>query len=179
MSINYDPETDISFQKRFNKIWQKYYRKIFLFCRGILKGENQNTDDIVQDVMLKIFKNLESYNKKYSLSTWIYTIARNTCVDFIRMRKPDNFELEEGRVQSLYGSPDIELHRKETEGLVKKYMEKLKTDESQIAFLRFYENMKIKEISRITGLPDGTVKYKIHNIKKGLKNYLKEADYVN
>jgi RNA polymerase sigma-70 factor (ECF subfamily) len=179
MDIYYDPETDISLQVTFNKIWKKYYRKVTLFCRGILRGEDNVQDDIAQEVMLKIFKNMANYNRKYSLSTWIYTIARNTCLDHKRKKTINAVYLEEGRIKSKYGSPDEELRKKETEKIIKSYIRKLGEDDSQVVFLRFYENMKIREISRITGIPEGTVKYKIHNIKKGLKEYLTEADYVN
>lgn len=67
MGIYYDQQTELSVKNTFNKIWENYYKKIFLFCRSILRTENNPVDDIVQEVMFKIFKNLKNFKNGDSL----------------------------------------------------------------------------------------------------------------
>jgi len=66
---------DDSNKKEFNRIWYKYYRRIWLFSKSMLKAGNTAVDDIVQEIMLKVFKNLDKYKSKYSFSTRLYTIT--------------------------------------------------------------------------------------------------------
>lgn len=163
----------------FNKIWQKYYRRVWLFSGGILKDQKAVIDDTVQEIMLKVFKNLDKFNPRYSFCTWIFTIARNTCLNRMNKKRIRTKMLMDNVVDSSNTNPEEVFLEKNTRQQVRSFINNLSEQNAQIAYLRFYENLKIKQISHVTQMPVGTIKYKIHNIKQNLKNYLLEEDYVN
>jgi RNA polymerase sigma factor (sigma-70 family) len=164
----------------FNRIWYKYYRQVHFFSAGILKSRKADIEDAVQEIMLKVFKEIEKYNPRYSFSTWLFTIARNTCLNWVKKR--DRIEagiFKENAVKSGNSSPEEALLENNIRLKVERFIRNLPEQESQIACLRFYENMKIREISLVMQVPEGTVKYKIHNIRQNLKAFLLEEEYVN
>ncbi len=124
--------------KAFNRIWHKYYRRVWLFTNNILKTRNTAVDDIVQEIMLKVFINLGKYKSKYSFSTWLYTIARNCCLDHINKKNIKTNILEENHVTSIYAEPDEVFHKKNTERIVKRFIESLK---GHFCFLRHFRSI--------------------------------------
>ena len=166
-------------QALFTKIWQDYYSRIWLFSKSILKNKKTIIADVVQEIMLKVFNNLEKYNPLHSFSTWIFTIARNTCLDWNKRRVIKTVVLDENTLKGRNDSPEQIMLKRDIGLRIEKYIQKLPEVESQIAYMRFFENLKIKEISSVMKMPQGTIKFKIHTIKKNLKNLLAEEDYVN
>ena len=161
----------------FDEIWAEYYPKITVFLRtsfGVGSPE-----DLVQEIMLKVFKNLGSYSPAYSFNTWIYSIARNHAID--AMKKEDTARRtmkavrREAETSPWSGqTPETILLDKQLRLDIAGYIENLPGIEREISFLKFHENLKYKQISRITGIPAGTVKYHVHNIKSKFADYYGE-----
>lgn len=159
----------------FERIWSEYYPKIMVFIQ--VSFNISDSEDLVQEIMLKVYKNLSDYNPVFSFNTWIFKIARNHVID--RLKKSAT---EERTIRSLksdynisefnkYGSPESLQLKEVLKKDIQIFIEKLPTPERQVSYLRFYEELKYPEISRITGMPVGTVKSHVHNIRKKLKNY--------
>ena len=77
-----------------DKIWIEYHPKIQVYLKQI-SPEKDNYEDMASEVLLSVFENLDNYNNDYSLSTWIYTIARNRQIDYIRKTKHQLIEYKE------------------------------------------------------------------------------------
>ncbi len=60
-----------------NAIWNEYYPKLYVFVRPYFRHSPEDREDAVQEILLKVLRNLDRYDSNYSLSTWIYRIARN------------------------------------------------------------------------------------------------------
>ena len=63
----------------FEDIWKEYYPGLKIFCRTYLSGSS-DLDDVCQEIMLKVFNKLHIYNPLFSFNTWLYAIARNSCI---------------------------------------------------------------------------------------------------
>ena len=168
---------DDSRQQAFEWLWESYYRPLTCFLSPMTK---QDTADVVQDVMLKIYEALPLLNPFRSLSTWIFTIARNQALNHLdkKNRRPQNIEYKEELYPS--GSETDSLHKIiNTEGMKKLHhlLETLPAEHQQMTFLFFYQGLKYREIARVMGKPVGSVKSRIYLVRKMLTKELEE--YVN
>ena len=164
--------------KVFKEIWDNYQPKIVLFVKSISQMNDAEAEDLTQEIMLKVWMNLHRYNPVYSFNAWIYTLARNHCIDHLR-KNPASREMgldESGIADKVCAdsSPPAEqtviegqLHR-----LVDGFLESLDPGHRQAAFLRFHQGLSYRIIARIIDVPTGTVKYWIHNIREQLRSEL-------
>ena len=165
----------------FESIWRQYYQRILVFVKIMVKNKDSTADDISQEVMLKVYENLNRYSPVYSFTTWIYAIARNHCLDYLKSKKihtenfsylPDTDSLPQSDMAS---EQDGRIESDELHSFVNTYTNSLKSTDRQITFLHFYENLSYKKISGITEIPVGTIKYRVHVIRKGLRTYLEKC----
>ncbi len=157
----------------FNDIWEEYYPKLTVYLNTTYP--EADTEDLVQDIMLKVYNNLSRYNPLYSFNTWIYSIAKNCAVDSFRKKSSSNnlitavrSELVSKSFKNSETPEDLSLKREEKTGIAE-WIQNLPERERKITFLKFYEDLTYREISRIMGIPVGTIKYLVHKIKKNIE----------
>jgi RNA polymerase sigma-70 factor (ECF subfamily) len=159
----------------FNAIWTYYQKRLLYFICNMTRG---NAEDLFQEVMLKVYQNLEKYNPIYSFNTWIYTIARNHCLNYLHKGGLPAWSgimaAEEGPVERDCDTPEDRALYKELHQTIGAALDKLNDDNRQIAFLRFFEGMKDGDIAGIMQLPAGTVKSRLHSIRMTLKEKLEK-----
>ncbi len=126
----------------------------------------EDAEDLLQEVFLKIFKNIDSIDFKRNLRSFIFKIARNSCIDFLRKRKSRIPFIEE-----IYESKNDIYERMKLKGKIERALLNLKEEDREIIILKYIENFKIKEISEITGIPENTVKIRIFRALKKLASY--------
>ena len=155
----------------YSDIWYHYYPRIRVFVQHLL-SQPEDIEDAAQEAMLRAFRHLQRYRPERAFSTWIYTIARNYCLDQLR-KKSARREVAVGDsitgFESPYPTPETALLRSETAGAVRALIESLSPDDRQIAFLRFYETMSFRQISEVLNIPVGTLKYRIHKMRGALR----------
>ena len=143
------------------------------FIRNFVRDE---AEDVLQEVMLRVFQNIEKFNPLYPFSTWIYTIARNQSLNYLNKRKlpieTGNAREETDFSKSGDCSPEEKTIHKELHQTIEHVLEGLNEENRQIAFLRFYEGMKHRDIARILGIPTGTVKSRLFATRAVLKKAL-------
>lgn len=162
---------------QFERIWDRYYRPLVVFCGSfslLLSGE---AEDMAQEVLVKVYRNLGKYDSAYSMQTWIYRIARNHCIDTARKYVHNRHAPLPRTVEAREPNPEEAAVEAEEIDLVESFFGSLERNDRQIAFLRFHENFKYREISGVLDMPAGTVKYRVHEIRKGLKAFLQERGY--
>ena len=170
---------DSSRQEVFETIWNQYHKRILFFIRSMV---SDSAEDLMQDVMLKVYKNLETYNPRYSFNGWIYAIARNHCINQLKRRKLPIQGPPPGREDPVMVSdkhdPEGKMIRKELDDKIQAILGSMESEHRQMAFLRFHEGLKCREIARILDLPAGTVKSRLHRIRKtiqeGLEHYYED-----
>jgi len=139
-------------------------------------GDNQISEEVLQDVIIKIWNKIDLYDeKKGRLFTWMMQLARNSALDKLRSKeisqlsKTDNiddvvYSVETTRPVTTY-IPDIG---------VQKVLDTLREEESSIIRLVYYQGYTQSEVSKRTGVPLGTVKTRLRMALKNLRNKIKE-----
>lgn len=155
----------------FRDIWYCYYPRLWVFVRQ-MPIRPVDVDDVMQGVMLKVYENLCNYNARYAFTTWVYTIARNHCLDTMR-KEQSRSRFEAGGnipdIESPYPDPEEALLKSESGKEARLLISTLSRTDQQIAFLRFFEERSYREISRVLGIPTGTLKYRVHTIRRVLE----------
>ncbi len=128
-----------------------------------------DAEDLTSEVFLKAFKKLESFDEsKASFSTWIYTVARNTVIDYYRTRK-DSTELDENLTVSEYA--DTSLLKNETLEILADALESLDERSRNIVILHYYNGLPLKSISDAIGISYSHTKLLHNKALTELKKY--------
>jgi len=160
-------------ERAFDRIWRKYYRRIRFFVQNRVPGD---AEDLTQEIMLKVYRNLERFDPNRSFNAWIYSIARNHCINHAAKKRPETGGFPEGSSAGILPSgsntPESAYLDLERRQVIDSTLAALDQDLRETAFLRFHEGMRGREIALITGVPEGTVKSRIHTIRAKLKEAL-------
>ena len=140
-------------------IYTQYRDKVFGFVRSRVSNPN-DAEDIVQSVFLKVYGNLDKFDEaRASISTWIYTIARNTVYDYLKAKQNHPvFELLDN-TEDDREAPDEELLKNETLEELACALEKLPQDQRDIIILLYYKNLERKNVAEMLGMTYGQLRY--------------------
>lgn len=148
-----------------NSLFDNYYDRAYGYCyRRVTHREA--AQDITQEVFLRVFKHIEDYRHYGKFENYLYVVAGNLCKDFYKKKK--FYPLDDLELQAE-GEEFIKL---EQAIVVKEALDKLPELEREIIYLRFYQDRKIKDISKILDLKLSTVKYHLKRAQELLTEYL-------
>lgn len=161
-------------EEAYKIVLDTYGNRLMKTCYLILNDEMES-EDVVQETFLRVFKNIYSFKGKSSLYTWIYSIAMNLCRDSLRKRTldlPFNEDLEIETVEeSIFENIDRKALRQELVKLPPIYKE--------VLVLFYFEGLSIKEISEISNEKEGTIKSKISRGRNKLRESLMKGGTFN
>ena len=157
----------------FNNLYKKYRKKLVHFAHSLLHNKEQS-EDLVQDVFIKLIQNPQLYKSGNSFASWVFTIVKNNCLNVIRNDKK-RFEL---RNLHLSNNPSTESHstndyqklRSKINSLYQTFNDK----EKLVFVLRFELDLSLKETSEIANIPEGSVKSCSFYLLKKLAPHVKE-----
>ncbi len=156
-----------------------YRDAVLSHISGIVQN-SEDAEDICQESFQKCFKYLPTYDSRYAFSTWIYTIAQNTSLDFLRKRRLPSSPLSElGRegsendISSPVLSPEENMINEQAIENLIKAIQNLPAIYRKIAELRFIHEYPLEEIAKELNLPLGTIKTRVSRSKKILNNIWK------
>jgi RNA polymerase sigma-70 factor, ECF subfamily len=148
-------------------------------------GNRAEAEDVAQEVFISVFKTIDQFREESKFSTWLYRVAVNHCKNRIkylaRRHDRDRDELDEtshgtnGAVTGVpvrAAQPDRALEGAQMERLLQEAIGNLDDDHRIVVVLRDVEDLSIEEICDITGLPDGTVKSRLHRARLALRKKL-------
>lgn len=176
-------------ERAFNELVRAYQRRVFALVLRML-GNRAEAEDVALEVFVQVFKAIGSFRGDSKLSTWIYRIAINLCKNrakYLRVRhagEQDELEAVAERVplgQASHANvapterPDEMLAGKEVERIVQQAILQLEPTFRECLVLRDVEDLSYEEIGAITGLPEGTVKSRIHRARAQLKEIVEKA----
>jgi RNA polymerase sigma factor (sigma-70 family) len=161
----------------FNLLLNKYQQKIYWHIRRLVI-DHDDTDDLVQDVFIKVWKNLENFRSDSQLYTWIYRIATNESITFLNKQKQRNNtpldevsgELEETLVASSYFDGD-KIQMK-----LQKALLTLPEKQRLIFNMKYFDDLKYEEIAAITGTSVGALKASFHIAVKKVETFMLNED---
>jgi len=159
------------------------YRKRLLCTIYRLTGDWNVSEDLVQEVLIRAFKNLKSFNPRFAFSTWVYTIARHTAYDYLKKSKMKTISIDidpndenEGRsyfeLSDESRSPEKIVEDREMGQVVEEALMDLPSPYREAMYQRHLEWRSYTEISENLGIPIGTVKSYLFRGRKELKRKL-------
>ena len=165
------------YHEAFERVVELYGTRVFHLALSMLRNQTQ-AEDMAQDILLKIWKGLPGYHGGASLSTWIYAIARNTCLTELKKRAArPSVSLDEPEFKSASEAlPALQCNDRESglETDIEYLLEQLPEKYRQVLTLFYLEEKSYDEVSALLGLPLGTVKTFLFRAKKQLlKNSLR------
>lgn len=161
----------------FSLLLEKYQQKVYWHIRRMVLNHD-DADDLVQDVFIKVWKNLINFRQDAQLYTWVYRIATNECITFLKKKRQKNNvpidDLSEQLSQSLneenYFSGDA-IQKKLQEALLT-----LPAKQKLVFNMKYFDNMKFQEISDVLGTSVGALKASYHLAVKKIEHHLLSHD---
>jgi len=172
-------------QKAYAELMNHYKDSIY-FMLLKMTNNTDDADDLTIEAFGKAFKKLHQYTPDYAFSTWLFKIASNNCIDFIRKKKKNTYSIdktydnEEGSeiAQSIANEgldPEEHFIKKQKMKLMRDVVEKLKPRYRTLVELRYFKEYSYEEIATELQLPLGTVKAQLFRAREFLYNILKNS----
>lgn len=165
----------------FDELYCRYSRRLQGFFYRMLNGDEMSVSDFSQDTFLKVWSSRERYIPGTTFRPWLFTIAYNLCRNEYRHREHEN-NYNEDLSHSFSESIDENYESKlDNEALVcalDKEVRNFSEDNRTLYALRFEEDMSIKDIAQVMGIPEGTVKSRLHKLIYTLKERLKTYETI-
>jgi len=170
-------------ESAYTKIVDKYERALYFHILKMVKDREQ-VEDLVQEAFVKAFDNLNTYNTNYAFSTWLYRIATNHTIDYLRKKKlktlsiDDPVKTKDGEMEMQLpdesAKTDRKIIREQRQKIVQKAINNLPEKYRKVIELRHMEEKSYQEIAEVLDLPLGTVKAHIFRAREMLYKALKD-----
>jgi RNA polymerase sigma-70 factor (ECF subfamily) len=157
----------------FNLLVRKYQERVYWHIRKMVI-DHDDADDLVQEVFLKVWKNLGKFREDASLFTWIYRIATNESLNFLK-KKRRKFMLPIVNVEQELTNKlesDTLIDGNVIEMKLQQALLKLPDKQRLVFNMRYYEELKYEDISKITGTSVGALKANYHHASKKIEELL-------
>ena len=156
-------------------IYKKYCKCVYNFSYK-LTNDIELSEELTQETFYTAIKKINTLNKKESIRTWLYQIAKNKWKDYLRKNKKANIDLEENTVENLVANYDIEEDMIAKDNIIEFYkkIHMLDIDTREIIYLKIIRNFTFKEISQILEKNEEWARTKFYRGKLKLKESLKD-----
>ena len=162
----------------------KNYREAIYFMMLKMTNNSNDADDLTIEAFGKAFRNLTQYTPDYAFSTWLFKIASNNCIDFIRKKKIVTTSIDQsantedgGLAQSIPCErldPEEQIIKKQKHKAMREVVDKLKPHYRTLVELRYYKEYSYEEIAEELSLPLGTVKAQLFRARDLLYQIMKQ-----
>lgn len=156
-------------------IYKKYCKCVYNFLYK-LTNDIELSEELTQETFYTAIKKINTLNKKESIRTWLYQIAKNKWKDYLKKNKKANIDLDENTVENLVANYDIEEDMIAKDNIIEFYkkIHMLDIDTREIIYLKIIRNFTFKEISQILGNNEEWARTKFYRGKLKLKESLKD-----
>lgn len=166
----------------FEQIYKKYYRLVYSVIKKLVKNE-LDAEELTSEAMIRIHKSLPTYKEDMSkISTWLFHIAKNIAIDFLRKKRLQTVALEETYVDWTHGDEDAQTDHlmilkcsesnpeetmigDEVKDSMMNQFSSLSESEKAVATSYYFDGLSYEEVATELNMPLGTVKAKIHNAR--------------
>ena len=169
-------------QKSYAKLLNRYKSPIFFMLLKMLNNSD-DAEDLTLEAFGKAFKNLQKYSPEYAFSTWLFKIATNNCIDFLRKKRTKFVSLEkfdengkayEYPIEDKGLTPEEAFIKNQKAEILRTILKTLKPRYKEIIELRYFKEYSYIEIADTLNLPIGTIKAQLFRSKELLSNILKD-----
>lgn len=158
----------------FNAMVKKYQEKLYWHIRRMVINHD-DANDVLQNVLIKVWKSLENFREDSQLYTWLYRIATNECLTFLdqqKRREANSFEeVEEMLSNKVKAEPGFDVQK--IEWKLQLAIQALPEKQRQVFNLRYYDEMPYEKMSAILHTSEGALKASYHHAAKKIEEFLK------
>lgn len=159
----------------FTELVREMERPLLYYALKLLKDEDK-AYDVLQEIWLKVLRQIRRLRDPHSLRTWLYRIAHSLIVD--RIRKDVSREnIEQDRAESRAEAEAEPSFRDEDAAAIHRALDQIDARHREVLVLHFLEELSVAEVAVIVGCPEGTVKSRLFHAKKALKDALMRGGY--
>jgi len=173
-------------EQAYSKLMSKYRDSIYFMMLKMVKNTD-DAEDLTIEAFGKAFNRIHQYTPKFAFSTWLFRIATNNCIDFIRKKKMVTLSLdrsvEDGEGGSMYMDlkattldPEEKMVRKQKIKIMREIVDQLKPRYKELVVLRYFRELSYEEIAEETELPLGTVKAQLFRAREQLSKLMENRD---
>jgi RNA polymerase sigma-70 factor (ECF subfamily) len=165
-------------QIAWEQIVRQHWRKVFNIAYKFT-GKHDEAEDLTQDVFLKIFKSLDTFDRRANFQTWLVSVSRNLCIDHYRSvrkeRETIDRDVDAGELSPVAQtvSPVAALEHRDRVELLKKALDQLPPTLRSAVLLRDIQELSYQEIADRLNLPEGTVKSRINRGRTELSRQIR------
>lgn len=172
-------------EQAYAELMDRYRDAIYYMLLKMVNNKN-DAEDLTIEAFGKAFKNIEQYTPKYAFSTWLFKIATNNCIDFIRKQKANLISIDQAEededmsappLHSSNPDPEEDMIKNQRVDLMRDVVDKLKPRYRNLIKLRYFKEYSYEEIAQELDLPLGTVKAQLFRARELLYNILKNRDH--
>ena len=172
-------------EKAFAKLMSRYKDAIYFMLLKMVNNKN-DAEDLTIEAFGKAFKNLHQYSPHYAFSTWLFKIATNNCIDFLRKRRGVYVSIENNqengdndppiKLRSTDPDPEEKLIRIQKAFLMRRIVHRLKPRYRNLVELRYFREYSYEEIAKELNLPLGTVKAQLFRAREMLFKMIESTE---
>ncbi|RZJ28055.1 MAG: RNA polymerase sigma factor [Flavobacterium sp.] len=170
----------------FNDLYQQHHRRVYNFCLNYLH-RLEDAEEVTQDVFVKIHQKMHAFDSRSQLSTWIYRITVNCCIDFVKSKNRKKrfgfllslFHAETGDIlheAESFEHPGVDLEQREAIERIFKHIDTLPPNQKTALLLSKIEQKPQKEIAEILSISEKAVESLLHRAKDNLSKKIRRAN---
>ncbi len=174
-------------QKAYAELMARYKDSIYFMLLKMVNNRD-DADDLTIEAFGKAFKNIHQYTPDYAFSTWLFKIATNNCIDYIRKKRKQTLSIDKGfendngeeiamEVKSDAIGPEEKLMKKQKMETMREVVDKLKPRYKKLIELRYFNEFSYEEIAVEMNLPLGTVKAQLFRAREFLYQIMKNSEH--
>ena len=161
-------------EKAFTSIIKKYQEKLYWHLRRMVV-DHEDANDVLQNVMIRVWNGLENFREDSQLYTWLYRVATNECLTFLEQQKKrasvSLSDVESGLENKI--KADQNFDGKKLEWKLQLGIQQLPEKQRIVFQLRYYDEMPYEEMSRVLETSEGALKASYHHAVKKIEEYIK------
>ena len=155
----------------FEELIRQYEKKVYSLCFRMC-GNSEDAEEAAQDAFLALWRGIDRFRQESSLSTWIYRLATNACIDTLRRRKKQSGSVSLDDEVDTSPQPQETVEHREAQKLLQEGLSALPEEYRKVLILREIEGLSYTEIAESASIELGTVKSRISRGRSLLRNFL-------
>ncbi|MGI8891913.1 MAG: RNA polymerase sigma factor [Bacteroidia bacterium] len=174
-------------QRAYAELMTRYRDSVYFMLLKMVNNRD-DAEDLTIEAFGKAFKNIKQYTPDYAFSTWLFKIATNNCIDFIRRKKKQTLSIDSGfdngdgnevtiDIRAEAPDPEENMIKKQKGVAMREVVDRLKPRYKNLIELRYYKELSYEEIATELDLPLGTVKAQLFRAREFLYNMLKNTHH--
>ncbi|MFN8713565.1 MAG: RNA polymerase sigma factor [Bacteroidota bacterium] len=172
-------------QRAYAELMGRYRDSVYFMLLKMVNSKD-DAEDLTVEAFGKAFKRLNQYTPNYAFSTWLFRIATNNCIDFIRRKRKNTFSIDQPMSDDEGGElvldlrsemldPEESVMKKQKIAMLRDLVDKMKPRYRTLIEMRYFQELSYEEIAQELDLPLGTVKAQLFRAREFLGNVLKNT----